>query len=518
MGEELSLYKEYVGLKINSTENKDVLTEKIRQVKFIPNNYQQFIANFINPNTNNNRILIKHSVGTGKTSTSIMTALNFIETYKLFDKEDSPSIFILGFSKSVFQRELLKRPEFKFVNKFDIDRIKTLQNNIQTRGTKQDQQEYQNYVSLIKRRFGNKKGYGHFKFYGYKMFFNRLFLYKPNVKIDNLTEDQFYQQVKLGNITYNMELLNSMKNGLVICDEAHNLFSSIKKNNWGIAIQLMSDYYKENIKIMYMSATILNNSSTEIVELLNLLSLDKKYKKSDLFHFYKNKITVESDESDESDSDSSSNSYESSSNSYESSSYYSKSDSSESDTSGSSSGSDSDSSETQSQKNNLLKKIKINKTKKITKVNKQYEADAEEDIIIDEEDEDTNIHLKPHAEKIIKEICKNKVSFIEDINFDYFPALTIEGEVIKDETIKNGNKNVPYLKFIRSEISGFHNNTINSDTEGKNIIYLQDFVLPNPNLDLQLEPRNKYDKIASMNIGIFDNKEVKYKIMNATTE
>lgn len=362
---------ELLSLKKNETQTKDEINEKLRQIKFIPNNYQQFIANFINPNTTHSRILIKHSVGTGKTSTSIMAALNFIDTYKLFDKEESPSVFILGFSKRVFHRELLKRPEFKFINKREIEDLRNKLNNVNTRGTKADQQEYQNAVSMIKRRFGNKKGYGHFKFYGYKMFFNRLFEGEVS---DTMNEEEFYAKIKEGKIKFNTELLNSLKYGLVICDEAHNLFSSVQKNNWGIAIQLVSNFFKENIRIMYMSATILNNSPTEIVELLNLLSIDKIYKKADLF--------------------------------------------------------------------------------------------------------DTKFQLKSSAQKIIKEVCEGKVSLIEDINLNYFPSMIIEGESLHG---------VSYLKFIRCEASAYHYKTIKESVG--NDMYLQDFALPNPDLDTQAEAK-----------------------------
>lgn len=472
---DISTQKEFISLKLNDQPNKDSanlkekeLNEKIKQAKFIPNNYQQFIANFINPNTNNSRILIKHSVGTGKTSTSIMTALKFIETYKLFDKENSPSVFILGFSKSVFQRELMKRPEFKFITKAEIEKIAILQRNNNTRGTKQDQQELQNYISTIKRKFGNKKGYGHFKFYGYKLFFNRIFKYSPNIKIDKLTEEQFYYHVKNGDIKWNMELLNSMKNGLVICDEAHNLFSSVKKNNWGIAIQSVSDYFKENIRIMYMSATILNNSPTEIVELLNLLSLDKKYKKSDLFYIKEKRIR-------ESESDSESGSYSS------------------------------DDSESGSSSDELIENEIIS--------DEIISDELVKDELIENETESIEIKLKPAAEKIIKEVCESKISFIEDVNMEYFPNMTILGEPLK---------NTPYLKFIRTDTSSFYKNTIKdseeSENKTKNKIYLQDIALPNPNLDIQEKAKNKIEKLASFNYGLYDNKEVKLKLFNASNE
>jgi superfamily II DNA or RNA helicase len=287
-------------LGIDEAENQELINNLIKREAFLPNNYQQFVANFINPDTENYRILIKHSVGTGKTSTALLAAFNFIEKYMNFstlskssnETENSPSVFILGFSKSAFTRELLKRPEFKFITRNELERIKQLHNNVNTRGTKQDILILKETISNIKRRFTNRKGYGFFKFYGYRAFYNRIFIIEDQelndkMKKEQLSESQFVHELKNGRIKFNVELLESMKYGLIIADEAHNLFSSQSTNLYGIAIKMILEYHKKNIRCMFLSATIFN-SSTEIVELLNLLnSTGEQYqliKKSDLFY------------------------------------------------------------------------------------------------------------------------------------------------------------------------------------------------------------------------------------------
>ena len=97
--------------------------------KIILNNYQKFITNFINPNTKFNTLLLVHSTGTGKTITSISTAINFINIYKEERQlkntanDQSGMIYIIGFTKNIFKRELLTRPEFGIVTKEEIENI-----------------------------------------------------------------------------------------------------------------------------------------------------------------------------------------------------------------------------------------------------------------------------------------------------------------------------------------------------------------------------------------------------------
>ena len=86
-------------------------------------------------------------------------------------------------------------------------------------------------------------------------------------------------------IKFNIELLESFKNSLLICDEIHNVYNSLYKNNWGIAIQSVLDY-TPSLRAIFLSATPLNNNPTEIIDLMNLLVVsdtNEKFKKEDFF-------------------------------------------------------------------------------------------------------------------------------------------------------------------------------------------------------------------------------------------
>ena len=81
----------------------------------------------------------------------------------------------------------------------------------------------------------------------------------------------------------NKELLSKFRNSLIICDEIHNVYNSLDKNNWGVAIQYILDN-SPTTRAIFMSATPLNNSPTEIIDLLNLLlPKDNKLVKEEFF-------------------------------------------------------------------------------------------------------------------------------------------------------------------------------------------------------------------------------------------
>ena len=71
----------------------------------------------------------------------------------------------------------------------------------------------------------------------------------------------------------------------MICDEIHHAYNSIEKNNYGMAIRTVFNAVK-TVKAIFMSATPLNNSPTEYVDLQNfLLEPEDAIKREDFFTF-----------------------------------------------------------------------------------------------------------------------------------------------------------------------------------------------------------------------------------------
>lgn len=303
--QELLFKKEFAELKLESNSrllehdedyNESILEPLILKAnKLTLHSHQLFVKNFFNPNTPYKRILFKHSTGSGKTIASLTIAMMFIKYYKLeykLNSEDefieTPSVFIIGFSKNIFQKELLRRPEFGFINRDEIIEHRRLKYLAET-GSQIDINTFNDFENRLKKRLIKKSKGGFFKFIGYKEFFNRLFIFQEIIENnETLSDEQIINGLKNGTIKLNIELVNSFKNSIIICDEIHNVYNSSEINNYGIAIkmilniydapEIMSDiikdikiYQNSILRVIFMSATPINNSPTEIIDLLNLL-------------------------------------------------------------------------------------------------------------------------------------------------------------------------------------------------------------------------------------------------------
>ena len=287
-------YKEYAINKITNTERKpNTLIDEIIKDNNILNlkSYQNFINNLINPNTKYTRLLLYHGVGAGKTISALSVAKKFNDIYKLnktINNKEIGNIFVLGFTSEIFKRELLSNSYFGILKQEEIKEYKRAKENINS-NLEQDIQ----YLKELKIKYNKRRKKNRFKFIGYKEFYNKLFIL-DNDKISSINNYKDYEiinNLKLGKIKINKELLLSFRNSLIICDECHNLYNSLEQNNWGLSIQIILDYYDNksvegynSVRCLFLSATPLTNNPIEVISIVNLLSSkDKKIKKTDLF-------------------------------------------------------------------------------------------------------------------------------------------------------------------------------------------------------------------------------------------
>ena len=206
--------------------------------------YQQFIQNYLNPY---DRICLMWSTGIGKT----IGALGIAHQYH---KMTNGKVFIVGFTKDIFQRELLRFPEFGFISNEELEELKKLRLNIMQHNVYHDRQAYKDLMTKYKKRLTVGVD-GYFKFYGYKELANRIFNDPDNLK------------------DINKNYIKLFDNSLIICDEIHNVYNTLEPNIWGNALQNIFDM--NNCKVVLLSATILNNSPSEFVDFINLLQKDK---------------------------------------------------------------------------------------------------------------------------------------------------------------------------------------------------------------------------------------------------
>lgn len=258
---------------------------------------QLFIKNFINANTPYPRILLNWKTGSGKTKGALDIANNFIKNFKKrkqYGEDINPNITYLGFTQEIFQKELIYNVEFGFSTKKDIEQIIQLEANSSI-----SIEAYKEYIlksSTLKKRLTNVNSGGFYTFCGYKEFSNKIFVL-TQLGIDNKYEINNIDDIEDAHnkkyIIINYDHIQTLKNGLLICDEIHNLYNINEKNKYGIAIQYTLNVLGDNApRVIFLSATPITGSATEITDLINLLN-NTNIKRSELFTKESNIIDFE---------------------------------------------------------------------------------------------------------------------------------------------------------------------------------------------------------------------------------
>ena len=267
--------KEYAQFKADSYSHSDDLIHEYGLLRL--NGYQNFVKNYMSINTNNDRLLLVHSTGVGKTITSLSTAIDHMRSV-------NRNVFIIGFSKSVFKRELITRPEFGFVNKDEVALMKTLNNDLM----RDNRTRTATQLKEINRRISARlsRGSNRIYFIGYKALINAMFIRTSNrINMDDLktTEDIRFHLAKKY-IKPNVEFMRLVKESFIICDEVHNLYNAKALNSWGACLKYLID--ESNCKAMFLSATPVNNKPEKIVNVINLL-VREEYDVADVFQGHK---------------------------------------------------------------------------------------------------------------------------------------------------------------------------------------------------------------------------------------
>ena len=443
---------------------------------------QLFIRNFQNPNTEFSRILINWQTGVGKSIAAISIGNEFIRQYRIraLLGEDLATVFIISFTvKETIKEDMLKYPEFGFVSKSEVEELARMRQEVIIQGSTEAKM-LSNMYSALGRRITDKTRGGNYQFYGYKEFANRLFIItqkgvKEKFDVQSLfmpsknTEDETFTEIINsaivgGYVIINEDLLNSLKNGLIIADEIHNVYNILEKNNYGIAIQYVLNILEENApRAVFMSATPMTGSASEIVDLLNLLVpksyMKKELKRSDFFYKttkhidFKTYKIIEFEESNVA--------------------------------------------------NDEVSVINDNELKK------QYlklSAELNSDIIESSIDNTFLVsELKPNAREQISQLSAGRVSFLLDTDVNLYPKKIFIGDTYDY---------IPYLKITKCPMSKLHEDTIafehlngssivkklNSSGFAPNAYSLYDFVFPNPD-----DP----------NIGLYKSIETPLKLQNA---
>jgi len=191
-------------------------------------------------------LFLKHKTGSGKTMSSLYSAKEFLELYKLLN---AGRVIIIGYQKSEFYKEMLTQPELGFVSRKEYEMSQELMG-----------EERKQFINQLKKRIN------YVKFYGYQELFNALFLDPESDKLDE-------------------DILNLFANSFVICDEIHNVYNSANINSYGRALKAILNHFRgkpEQPKCLFLSATPINNKPREIIDIIMLLT-GREYKFDELF-------------------------------------------------------------------------------------------------------------------------------------------------------------------------------------------------------------------------------------------
>ena len=292
--EDLNLRKEFIENTYYPNNTLNDLDKRIKDSNVLElSNYQKFVTNFINPNTLFDRLLLIHSTGVGKTITSLSTALNFINVYKqeklIETGKNAGMIYIIGFTKNVFKKELFSRVEFGIVNQNEIDEMTYIKKQILQYNDEKDIIKLKELKMKYSIRLKSKIGNGFFDFIGYKELVNKLIIKKQldiKLQLNNIkSEKELNYLIEQDIIDLNYDFLEQFDKSLIICDEIHNVYNSLETNNWGMSLNIIFNYYKtrKSIRVLFLSATPINNNPIEIISLLKLLNDDLSISKKDIF-------------------------------------------------------------------------------------------------------------------------------------------------------------------------------------------------------------------------------------------
>lgn len=255
--------------------------------------HQRFVKNIMSPETPHKRLLVYHNTGSGKTVTMLGVAKTFISYFKYMRYKKR--IIIIGATEDVIIADLIKFPYFGFVTRNEVETLNTLKEIL----TEAGKQEYKSMYNMLRRRIITDQKLGMFMFMGYQKFAYELIHITTKGIVAGITlnyvyddDDTFLSKINTllekKYIVVNHDLLDKMRDSLFVCDEIHNIYNTKSKNNRGIAIKYALDVIENTTpqntpKCLFLSATPLSGSPTEVVDLINILIPGSEYKRSEFF-------------------------------------------------------------------------------------------------------------------------------------------------------------------------------------------------------------------------------------------
>ena len=262
----------------------------IKKNMFILQPHQVIPKFYLLSNPDINKLIVSFSMGAGKSATAVYALLYNLGIYRMhkFNKQfaatDSKyfinhdvdkNVIVVGVwqTKSQFEVELM-RPEFSIIEEWKMDQINKLLNSPLPDKREEGKLMRKKIINQIDKDI---------RFLGYQSFFNVVF---PDVQVETYNQniDSLIQEYDKGNLTISQSFLDKAKDSIIIVDEMQRLYSSVGLNTFGFAVACVAKVAKaHNIKLMFLTGTMINSSLGEIPDIMSIMSdRTKFYTRSEL--------------------------------------------------------------------------------------------------------------------------------------------------------------------------------------------------------------------------------------------
>lgn len=264
--------------------NSEYDSFSVRSNQFILQPHQVIPKYYLLSNPNIHSLIIHYSLGSGKTSTAVFILLYNLDLYRmykfnlqyaassnLFFKQNAinQNVTVVGAwqTKAQFETELM-RPEFNIISQDKVDALNSLLHSPILEQRREGEAKRRKIINQIDKLV---------KFQGYQSFFNSVF---PGVssEIYNQNIDALIREYNRGNLKISPEFIKQSENSIIVIDEMQRLYSNLGLNSYGFAVACISKIAKKhNIKIVFLSGTMINSSLGEVPDILSIISDDEKF-------------------------------------------------------------------------------------------------------------------------------------------------------------------------------------------------------------------------------------------------
>lgn len=221
---------------------------------------QNFLKNYISPNTPYNAILIYHGTGVGKTCTAVGIAENFKEQMKEFSTKTL--VIVSSDIENNFRNEIYNID--KELDKKPYERDVLVQCTGEAYKMSEDELKYLTKKKLRRKVRANINN--NYKFVAYIKLANDIKRQTNWNGDESLLTDKIKEIIK-----------KRYSNRVIIIDEVQNIRDETQQDKMVPPIIEAMIKYSDNVKLILMSATPMYHSPREIIYILNLmLCVDKK--------------------------------------------------------------------------------------------------------------------------------------------------------------------------------------------------------------------------------------------------